>query len=158
MPVNIENQKLNLIKSFYNNSKHVKLYGPRVIFDDSIYREINVTGKKLISFIELKQIKPGVCITNIGINIAELYRYSTSPKSYSFIYNNVIPFIEQVRTDPNLQFIKVLYYSPHNSFLPYVSNILINHGFIPVITKSEISLNKLIIDGIHANYKLILRK
>jgi hypothetical protein len=158
MPLDIEDQKLNQIKSFYNNSNHFKLFGSRAIFNNSNYRLVNVVGRKIISFIELKYIRSNSAIINLGIDINELNKQHNQIKLNQFIYSNSISFINQIKTEPSLQFIKTLYYSPHNSFLIFISNILITSGFTPITTKSEISLNKLVSDGIHSNYKLILRK
>jgi hypothetical protein len=158
MPLDIEGQKLRDVKSFYNKLNHSKLYGPRNIFDSSIYRLTNMTGKKLVSFIEVKPINVNAVI-NIGFDLGELNKHSINLLKYNkFIYGTFNDFISQIRSEPTLQYIKVIYYSIHNNLISHLSNVIIGNGFTPVISKTEVSANKLPTDGIHSNYKLILRK
>lgn len=158
MPLDIEGQKLRDIKAFYNRLNHSKLYGPRNIFDKSIYRLTNMSGRKLISFIEVKPINTNAII-NIGFDLGELNKHSANLlKLNAFIYGSFNNFISQIRSEPILQDIKIIYYSLHNNLISFLANVTTGNGFIPVISKTEVSANKLTTDGIHSNYKLILRK
>jgi len=158
--INVEEQKLKDIKSFYNISTHSKLYGNRNIFNNSEYRLTNITGRKLDSFLELK-ILPNAnnAIINVGFNSYTLKQLSANfRKSDNFLYSTFNSYINQIRNESILANIKVIYYSMHNNLSLLLSNIVINLGFEPVINKSEVASNKLPVSGIHSNYKLTLRK
>jgi len=159
MPLDLEDQKLRDIKGFYNKLNHNKLYGPRTIFNNSEYRLVNMAGHKLLAFLELKFLNRNNAIINICFDISTINQYnSNSVKLNNFIFNNINNFIFQIKNEPKLAHIKILYYSLHNNMSLLLSQILVNFGFVIVSNKSEISANKLSTDGIHSNYKLILRK
>jgi len=159
MPVDLENQKLRDIKSFYNKLEHTKLYGSRIIFNTSEYRLVNMSGRKLLAFLELKMLNPSKAIINLGFDIAYVKQLSSSPiKLNNFFYNVFNEFLSQVRNEPSLSNIKILYMSTHNNLLNILSQYISNFNFTIVPNKTEVLSNKLSTDGIHSNYKLILRK
>lgn len=159
MPLDLESQKLRDIKSFYNKLNHTKLYGPRTVFNNSEYRIVNMSGNRLLAFLELKLLGSNNSIINVGFDMGTIDQFSNQyRKLNNFFSSNLNNFISEVRNDPISGNIKVIYYSIHNSLLQFLSAILLNIGFTNVFNKTEIAPNKLSTDGIHSNYKLILHK
>jgi len=154
-----EDQKLRHVKSFYNKLNHSQLFGNRSLFNTSEYRLVNISNNKLLSFSEIKIVNFNNGILNFGFDMGTvLYFSNNNTKINNFLSSNFFNFMDQIKQEPSLSHIKVIYYSIHNSLLPFISNILLSAGFNVISKKSEISSNKLSVDGVHSNYKLSLRR
>jgi len=149
-----EEEKLRKIKSFSSGNNRL-FFGPRLFFDKSEFREVEMVGKKLCSFIEAKILSTkSQALLNLGFDIVYLNNMQPNVR-YMYISKTIKNYINMLKENENMVNVNLCFISLHSIMTNYFIHF-IDNGFMPITDVSTIKKMKLPIDGIHISlmYKL----